>query len=288
MKKQNIVKSLLVCVPLLSVLYGQVGTWDRFPAATVVKGILEDGSDLLLATDGGVLRFDPGTLSYRRDDLLNQISNLDIRSITMDAYHRIWLGMAAPGDLIQIVDEQAEKIISVGQLQLDAIIDFAAVGDSMFAAFQNGGDGGVIYLRNRPDDIQYLDIYENFPASAQGLDHLISVEIIGSRLILTSAEGILWANLHTNMKDPANWRFVAPPQFINTSTDNYISAAFVSGQDLYLAQGRHFYTYDFSTYTEILPALVWNNNITGLDPGLNDSLLVTAGGAVYRDRKSVV
>ncbi len=281
MRKQNVVKSLLICISMLSVLYGQVGTWDRFPAATIVRGILENGSDLLLATDGGVLRFDPSTLSYRQDDLLNQISNLDIRSITTDAYHRIWLGMAAPGDLIQIVDEQAGRIISVGQLQLDAIVDFAAIGDSMFAAYQTGGDGGVIYLRNRQDDIQYLDLYENFPAAAQGLDHLIGVEIIGKRLILISAEEILWANLYTNLKDPANWRVAAPPQFINISTDNYISAAFASGGNLYLAQGRHIYSYDFSTYTEILPALLWSNNISGLDPGLNDSLLVTIDGAIY-------
>ncbi|MCF7903176.1 MAG: hypothetical protein K9M19_07070, partial [Candidatus Marinimicrobia bacterium] len=235
-----------LCVACISlfitpVVFSQVGTWDYYPAATEVREMVMTDQTLYLGTDGGVINFNIQTQKFVQDEMLSGITNLDVRTMILDRYNRLWLGFSKPGQLVQVLDMEREAVFSIGQLDLDEIVDFAAHGDSMFAAYRTGADGGVMYLRNRENDIQYMELYPNYPASAKALDRIVGVQILNDRLILITQESLLWTRLDLNMQDPANWQVVSPPQSISTSLNNYFSGSVVLNDQLIVAQGTKLY-----------------------------------------------
>lgn len=230
----------VVCISLLitPMVLPQVGTWDYYPAATEVREMVVMDHTLYLGTDGGVINFNIQTGTFVQDEMLSGITNLDVRTMILDRYNRIWLGFSKPGQLVQVLDMERETVASIGQLDLDEIVDFAAHGDSMFAAYRTGADGGVMYLRNRENDIQYMELYPNYPVSAKAMDRIVGVQVLNDRLILITQESLLWSDLDLNMQDPANWEVTSPPQSISPSLNNYFSGAVILNGQLILAQVR--------------------------------------------------
>ncbi|MCF7797394.1 MAG: hypothetical protein K9N11_06480 [Lentisphaeria bacterium] len=261
--------------------HGQVGTWDFYPAATEVRQMILFDENLYLGTDGGLIKFDPASGNFIQEDLLTRITNLDVRTMHLDQYSRIWLGFSKPGQLIQAVDMATQTVVSVGQLDLDEIVDFASYGDSLFAAYRSGADGGVIYLRNQADDLQYLDLYQNFPPATSAIDRIVSIQVMDGHLILLTEESLLWTDLDLNMKDPGNWQMVNPPQSISTTLNNYFSGAVMLNGALIVAQGSKLYQYDFSQFEEIVPSQSITGNITAIYSGFEGDIHFVNGGNLY-------
>jgi len=82
------------------VINAQVGSWDRYPAATTIRQMVSNEQNLYIGTDGGVLEFSLAAGTFTSNPVLSEISNLDVRTVRLDPYDRLWLGMAKPGQLI--------------------------------------------------------------------------------------------------------------------------------------------------------------------------------------------
>jgi len=265
------------------VINAQVGSWDRYPAATTIRQMVSNEQNLYIGTDGGVLEFSMAAGTFTSNPVLSEISNLDVRTVRLDPYDRLWLGMAKPGQLIQVIDFNTSEITSEDQLDLDEIRAFAVYGDSMFAAYKSGADGGVIYFKNQADTIQYMDLYPNFPPNAEALDRIVGLEIFDHRMVIITQESLIWTDfdLVDNLKDPANWTVFNPPQGVSPSLNNQVQASQMIDGKLYISQGHQLYETDLAHYTELIPDITISSNITGIFPDITGRIQFAVSNKLY-------
>ncbi len=229
----------------LAFTYSQVGTWDRIPIATEIRDMAIIDDEFYLGTDGGVMHFNPEDRLFTISDLSGLLTNMDINALHLDDNGRIWVGNRAPGDITEVIDIQDETRFSLGQLDVTEILHFVAKGDSIFASYRSQLNGGILFYRNRIDDIQYLDLYDNFPASEVDLGDIRFLKIVGDRIVFGVPEGLFWAQITgTNLKDPNTWNFVASPL-----EDLDVGAALVLEDSLLVGIGYYLYSYNFDSFT---------------------------------------
>lgn len=248
---------ILFCLLLTSVL-AQVGSWSRLPIATEIREMDLIDNELVLATDGGVLHFDPVFREYTEEGFLAQSINLDVNTIHRDTQGRLWLGCRAPGDVLIVADPVSGERLTLDQIDVDEVVAIAETPDAIWAAYRQGVTGGLLLYRNQADDVQYLDIFENFPQSTTlSLNQINSLQILNGQLIFTVPEAVLWAPLNaSNLKDPAVWsaRF-SPEPLVNITT------AGCDGETLVLGVGDALYGFNFTSFELIADAAATGGTI---------------------------
>ena len=133
------------------------------------------------------------------------LHRVDLFSISKDKYRNVWLGGKSPNGFVQIYNIERNNI-NIFDYGLTEITEFW-VGDSIaFAAFIDGQDLGLIKWVYSDGEWSYRDIYRNFPFVIESINGL---EIINNTVFLATDNGLLKADILSNLKDPNSWALVS-------------------------------------------------------------------------------
>ena len=251
----------------------QVGTWRSLPTLTEVRDLIATESQILMATDGGILTFSLSDEKFRSGINGRQTRNLDVNSITLDDAGLLWIGSRSPGPILEVIDPVQGLELDVEFVDLDALTSFVQVGDSVYATFHNDLEGGLLLYRRNGSQIEYLDLFSNFPSSASlDLSSADDAHFLNGKIIFRTTRHLLWAEqTGTNLKDPANWHLVDIPSGL-AATAKLIPV----GNSVLLAADRAIFSYDFSTFSLIHTA---GSDVRDLQVSPRDSnLLIYASG----------
>jgi len=200
LKKIKTIK-LLLFILFISLGFAQVniGNWNALTCPLDIRDIVQMGGNTYCATGGGLMSYNNGSSEvYTTVDGLHKV---DILSISNDLYNNIWIGGKSPSGFVQIynIDQGNIDIFDYG---LTEITEFW-IGDNIaFASFIDGQDLGLIKWVYSGDEWSYRDIYRNFPIELESINGL---GLIKNSVFLATNNGLLTANISSNLKDPNNW-----------------------------------------------------------------------------------
>lgn len=234
-----------------AVSYSQVGTWEKLSTLTEIRSMLPLQDEVILATDGGLIRLSKssGLFSYGYQGETNE--NLDLSSLHVDSDNLLWLGARSPGPIVEVLDLSSFNYQSVEFVDLDESNSFIQVGDSVYATYHDGLEGGLLLYRKDSDGIKYLDVFNNFPGqSDMDLGLADEVGFTSGKLFFRTNSEIVWVELDgRNLKDPVNWNVDKL-----SSSDAEISSIIVLKDSLLLSAGENVISYDFESFTTIASA----------------------------------
>ena len=181
----------------------RIGDWDAFTCPLELRDIIQIGDTTYCATGGGLVSYNNGNFEvYTTVDGLHRV---DLFSISKDKYRNVWLGGKSPNGFVQIYNIERNNI-NIFDYGLTEITEFW-VGDSIaFAAFIDGQDLGLIKWVYSDGEWSYRDIYRNFPFVIESINGL---EIINNTVFLATDNGLLKADILSNLKDPNSWALVS-------------------------------------------------------------------------------
>jgi len=242
--------SLAVCLPLIS-SFAQVGSWENLPTLTAIRQVLPLNNQVFLATDGGVLSFSEQLSTFDPGVVGRESTNLDVNTLYLDTDSLLWIGARTPGAITEVVDLKSGQALPVEVVDLETITSFIQVGDSVYAAYQNGLEGGLLLYRKANEQIKYLDQFNNFSDEGNlDLSSIGDLVNLAGRLIFSAGNQLIWVNLDgSNLKDPTNWHLVSAPLGINQ-----IIRLLPDGDQLLVAGNNQLYSYDFSSFTGLWTA----------------------------------
>lgn len=277
-------KHFFILLLLMSCLFPQVGSWSTIPLITEVTHLQPYAQDLLIGTNGGILSVNPTSREISGFEPAIGLSNPGVNCIAVDDYSRLWVGGESPGAVVQVIDLLTGSEINLGAFDLDGVQAFQTYGDSMFAVYRDALGGGIMYFRNQPDDVQYLDIFENFPGGSDDLmlSEINGITIAGSRLVFSTPMAIVWAPVKgSNLKDPATWMVAGPPD----GTDAF-TALSRSGDQILVGVDDEVMRFDFNTFTPVLDASQTGGTIQDIQTLENtsgDYLVISTSRAIMMD-----
>ncbi|MCF7824887.1 MAG: T9SS type A sorting domain-containing protein [Candidatus Marinimicrobia bacterium] len=262
---------------LTSIGFGQVGTWESIPTLTEIRSILPLEDKVFLSSDGGILSFEKATKTFEMGIDGIQSTNLDQNILYVDEDSLLWIGARSPGPIIEVYDLESGLKKPIEFVNLDEINSFTQVGDSIYASYHDGLDGGLLLFRKGTSKIEYLDQFSNFSSvTSLDLGEANDVTSLDSILIFRTSKNLLWSKLGgTNLKDPSNWNVVDIPQGTLK-----ISKLISSGRKLYIAIDKYIYEYNFSNYSQIHYSATTINDLKQ-DSVNPDRLVYTTSSGVY-------
>jgi len=257
---------LIILLGIILPAAAQVGTWEKVSTLTELRAILPMENKLIAASDGGLLVLDTetGLFGYGLNDRFTQ--NLDIKTVYLDSDELLWMGSQSPGPLVEVLDLRRNAFLDVEFVDLNEIHSFVQVGDSVYAAYRDGLEGGLLLYRKGPEVIEYLDIFNNFPGSTSlALGQAADIGHTGNRLYFRTDHVILWAETDgRNLKDPVNWNVAPLP-----GASQPIVAMIESGDSLLIASGKTIYTYNFTGFSPVFTSS--ETLVDLLPPSIGDS-----------------
>jgi hypothetical protein len=270
MNMQNIVPVKILftaCLLLLSAVpvRSQVGSWESLPSLTQIRDLSPYGEDILLGTDGGVISFSKLDLKFENGVDGQQTRNLDVNTIQVQNDGLLWIGSRSPGPIVEVIDLMGGDHLDVEFVDLDEVTSFAQACDSVYATFRDGIDGGLLLYRKNNVEIEYLDLFNNFPSQTSlDLSKISDVTLIDDKIVFRTDKHLLWAaRSGANLKDPANWT-VRP---IPSGDIKTIKLLAYDGGAL-LAVDSKIYAFDFNQFTLLYEssATLIDMQISSLDP----------------------
>ena len=198
-------KTIFSFIIYLSLSFAQVriGDWDAFTCPLELRDIIQIGDTTYCATGGGLMLYNNG--DYEFFTTVDGLHRVDLFSISKDKYRNVWLGGKSPNGFVQIYNIERNNI-NIFDYGLTEITEFW-VGDSIaFAAFIDGQDLGLIKWVYSDGEWTYRDIYRNFPFLIESIKGL---EIINNTIFLATDNGLLKADILSNLKDPNRWALVS-------------------------------------------------------------------------------
>ena len=259
------------------VAHAQVGTWEKLPTLTEIRSLLPLKNQILMASNGGLLLFDKSsqTFTYGIND--QETENLDVITTLIDSDSLLWIGSRSPGPIVEVIDLKNHKYLDVEFVDLDEANSFVEVGDSVYATYQDGLEGGLLLYRKGSSSIEYLDLFNNFPnQSSMDMDFAGDVSRSGDKLIFRTNYEILWAELDgRNLKDPVNWEVARVP-----SGDDQITSMIALDSLVLVAAGRSIYSYDFISFSKTYTS---DSNIEDMepDPAREKGIILTNADGIY-------
>jgi len=233
-----------------------------------------------MASDGGLLLFNKSTelFSYGIQDEVTE--NLDLNTTYIDSDNLLWIGARSPGPIVEVMDLTTHSFLDVEFVDLDATNSFIQVGDSVYATYQDGLEGGLLLYRKGPDAIEYLDIFNNFPnQSSLNMESVGDVGHVNGKLYFRTNQEIIWIELDgRNLKDPVNWNVTTVPAGVAE-----ISSVVAHYDVIRIAAGATIYEYDFNHFSTLF---VGGNQIYDMeiDPSDADAIiLATSTGLTTLD-----
>ena len=234
-----------------AIAIAQVGTWEKISTLTEIRMMLPQTDEVIMASDGGLLVFDKtsGLFRYGLNDELTE--NLDLHSTYIDSENLLWIGARSPGPIVEVLDLNRNTFLDVEFVDLNETNSFVQVGDSVYATYQDGVDGGLLLYRKGAESIDYLDIFNNFPGQNNlNLGQSADVGYTGSKIFFRTDDAVIWAEADgRNLKDPVNWNVNNLP-----GTSEEITSIIPGSDSLLIAAGQNIYSYDFATFTSLFLA----------------------------------
>lgn len=251
--------------------YSQVGTWEKLPTLTEIRSMLPFEDEVIMASDGGLLYFDKVSrlFSYGIEGATTE--NLDLNVTFIDSDNLLWIGARSPGPIVEVLDLNTSQFLSVEFVDLDATNSFVQVRDSVYATYQDGLEGGLLLYRKGAEEIEYLDIFNNFPnQSTMDLSFVGDVGLVDNKLYFRTNREIVWVQLDgRNLKDPVNWNVDALPA---GASDMGRSLPYMNS--ILVAAGTSLFSYDFNGYSDVFTAA---HDITDMkESSTNGDILILA------------
>ncbi|MCH7574766.1 MAG: hypothetical protein IIA59_06530 [Candidatus Marinimicrobia bacterium] len=203
MARSPLVACMALALSLITPLPAQnrVGSWQIYTSILDVRSVVYSHGELLAATGGGVIRYDPGSGELTTLDPNSGLAVSDIISVAR-AGDWIWMGSAAPEGVIQLynVVDGAYRTIDLG---LGKITHIIADTTRAFVAFAQGFEIGLVELRLAGGRFEYFDIYPNLPGSPSVI---MDLDLYGDSIFVTTNLGVLGNDINgANLKDPGTW-----------------------------------------------------------------------------------
>ncbi|MBC8376612.1 MAG: hypothetical protein H8E26_11255 [FCB group bacterium] len=228
--------------------YSQVGTWEKIPTLTEIRTMLPLEDEIILASDGGLLSFNNASGLFTYGIQGETTENLDLNSTYIDSDNLLWIGARSPGPIVEVMDLNTSRFLRVEFVDLDATNSFVQVGDSVYATYQDGLEGGLLLYRKDAGAIEYLDIFNNFPnQNTMELSFVGDIGYVDGKLYFRTNHEIVWVELDgRNLKDPVNWNVDDLPA---GAAD--MSRSLPHMNSVLLAAGSSVYEYNFDEYLEL-------------------------------------
>ena len=269
-------RSALLLLTFISI-YAQVGTWEKIATLTEVRDLLPQENLILLATDGGLLQLEKSSGSFSNGWNGKVTENLDLNTLFVDTDDLLWVGGRSPGPIVEVLDLGTREFLDVEYVDLDGTNSFVQVGDSVYATYQEGLEGGLLLYRKASGSIEYLDIFNNFPSeNGLNMSYTGDAGFNDGKIHFRTNHEILWADLDgRNLKDPVNWEV---SRF--NITGDQITSMITLSDTILVSAGNQIYTYDYNTFT---PLVSISDAILDLqkDPTLEDGLIVATERGVH-------
>lgn len=254
----------------------QVGTWTNIPTMTEIRSIHPTGDQIFLATDGGVISFDPDSETFKQGIYSQETENLDVNVLFLDSDSLLWVGSRSPGPVVEVFDLNDGSRVPVDFVDLDQITSFTQVGDSIYATYTDGIEGGLVLYRKSNSMVEYLDQFSHFPTVASaGLTEANDLVHIDGKLVFRSQRFILWSTIGgTNLKDPQNWHYSPLP-----TSRSQINRMSKFKDSLLVAADEYLYTYNYSDLRTIFIA---SDDITDIATAAEDAstIIFSVAGSV--------
>lgn len=254
----------------------QVGTWESLPTLTEIRALLPLEDQVLLATNGGVLSFNKGAKTFDYGVNGYQIRNFDVSTIYLDSDSLLWVGSNSPGPITEVIDLKTGLQLQVEFVELDEINSYVEVGDSVYATYQDGIEGGLLLYRKALDGIEYRDLFSNFPnQNLMDFSSIGDVLFMNGKLIFRTKHEVLWVEQDgSNLKDPSNW-------IVSIVPNNYgeVNKLIISGDSLLLAVDNTLLSFDFEDYNQLFSAPGTISDIQ-IDPNAPESLVYTDASGI--------
>lgn len=176
-------------------------SWKSFASKKNVTSALYTGGNYWAATSGGAFRYNPLSGAYLDLGKSDGLSSTLMTAIAVDAYGRLWFGYATGNiDVYNPGDGSIKKIydIALASLPKKQINSFTFVGDTAYAAFDNG----VAAISART--LSFISNYAKFGALASGLS-ATSVFYDSVLFVATSAGLAIQKKGAVNLSAPESW-----------------------------------------------------------------------------------
>jgi len=266
---------LLLFLSLIAI--AQVGTWNNLPTLTEIRSILPKGNEILIASDGGLLSFNKLTKTFTMGFEGMESANLDQNEMYVDSDSLLWIGSRSPGPIIEVYDLKLGTRKRIEFVELEEITSFTQVGDSIYATYQDGLDGGLLLYRKGAAKIEYLDQFSNFSnESSLDLSVVDDIIYIDNKLIFRTLENVAWVELNgTNLKDPLNWHVTHIP-----SGKSSITNLVTNGSTIFVSIDNYIYEYDYSNFSQVLysPSIFIDLQVA---PAYPDRIVYSTATGVY-------
>ncbi len=245
------IKKFWVLILLTTCLtsFAQVGTWESLPTMTEIRALLPLQNQVILASNGGIMTVDKTTGAFEYGIKGLQTDNYDVITVFIDSDSLLWIGSKSPGPIVEVISLKTGVRQPVEFVDLDQANSFTQVGDSIYTTYQDGLEGGILLYRKKAAKIEYLDLFNNFPAqSTLDLTSIGDVICQKGKLLFRTTKHILWVDLNgSNLKDPANWNVTAIP-----TGNTKINRLLEYGDELLLAMDNKLYSYDYLEFNELV------------------------------------
>jgi len=217
---KKILLLLVLAAAPMAVRAQDIATWQSYTSMDAAVDIAVSGTDVWVATEGGVFNYDAATGSIRTFTVVDGLSGVATTSIAVDSKRSaVWVGYS-DGTLDRILSDTGviqrfRDIERADQFSDRGINRIVVRGDSVLVATEFG----VVVFD--PIRLEVRDSYSrigSFSAATPVRDVHIESSILGvPTLWVATKEGIAWASMTgANLQDPGVWTTETQGLFGNT------------------------------------------------------------------------
>ncbi len=190
---------LLMTIPTLN---AAVGDWQSVGPTIDVKKVVVKDSQILGATDGGILSVNMQDISY--DILTNTefTDHIKISVLLWDEHGHLWIGYDhAPATITCKMSNGTVRSFDFG---FDQILAMDTEGNDLIVAYKKGLTYGLAHFVTTSEYVAFRDTYENFPET---IDHIYSVAVSDSLILFSSSTRLYAGNRQSsNLKPASQWQ----------------------------------------------------------------------------------
>jgi len=189
----------------ISVGQNIIGDWNALTSPLEVNDLTYVNEITYAATGGGLLKIDEEN-RYNTLTTVDGLRGINLSTITFDHNNHLWIGGSSPTGFLQLYDPENTQSINSFDFGLTSIIDIQINNYIVWVLFQDGQDKGIMKFIY-DEDWEYRDSYKNYPPDAGSINCFTCTDSI---LYVGMSNGLYYARMDENLKDPNNWIKLTP------------------------------------------------------------------------------
>lgn len=203
-------KFQLLLLTLISGVLGlaqdQIGEWSSLTSLLSPTGITISSDGIVYAaTEGGVLQFNPQTDTFKFITNEDGLDYLDISSIIIDDYDRLWLGGNSPEGTLQVYSESAGLSANIIHLGIDKIHKITLASLRAYAIYEDAQEWGLLEFQMDASGLPiFQDHFFNFPTLP---DKISDVDVFQDSIYIIIQDGVLTAGLDDVLNFSGSWHY---------------------------------------------------------------------------------